>query len=151
MSESLELADLEERVFLLRRGGMTPNQIAVHLDMPITEVITHYNSYRKKVASHTMKRDEARELMVARYEGLVEQWYDMAMTGDQDAFDNVLKVLKDEVKVLQLDQLDPADRQVTQNILIVGEDRAQFIAALRAGRGEVADDEIMDGEEVADE
>ena len=141
----------EEKVFFLRRGGMSPTDIARQLDMTTTQVVDLYNSYRLKVGKHALKRDEARDLMVARYEGLVDTYYSAAINGDQEAFENVIKVLKDESKILQLDQLDPADRQVTQNILIIGDDRASFIEALREGRGDVVTGETIEGEEVTDE
>lgn len=152
MSEELASIDPEEielRVWHLRRGGLVVHQIAEHMGIPPAEVIEHYNSYRNKLARSTMSRDEAKDLLTARYEGLIAGWYDSAANGDEVALKAVTPLLRDEMKLFQLDQLDPNDRAVTQNILVIGDDKKSFIAALRAGRGQVDTDEIMDAEEEA--
>lgn len=90
-------------------------------------------------------------LLRARYDAILEANFDMALMGDKDSTDNVLKVLAAQVKLEQLDQMDPKDSQVTQNILVVGNDRKAFLEALAAGRRALAEDEKIDEEEDPDE
>ena len=142
---------LEERVFTMRRRGSSIQDIAKELDLTDNAVVVLYNAYRMRIAEHSTDREEAKMLMRSRYDALLSANFEMALMGDADATKTVLSVMRDQMRLEQLDQLDPRDSQVTQNILVIGNDRQAFLEALRAGRQPVAVDERIDEEEDAHE
>lgn len=142
---------LGEEIFRLRRGGTTISDIARQMKLSPSAVVAIYNDHRIRLAQHEITREESRMLLRARYDAILEANFDMALMGDKDSTDNVLKVLAAQVKLEQLDQMDPKDSQVTQNILVVGNDRKAFLEALAAGRRALAEDEKIDEEEDPDE
>lgn len=152
MSDELMSSDerqkiLQERVFDLRRRGLNIPEIADHLEITTDEAVVYYNDYRLRMAAAPRKREDLRDLYDSRYEHLISIWYPLAEDRDPEATKIVAGLMKEAVKIHQLDALDPADAGVTQNILIIGEDKAAFIEALQAGRGQVAVDEKMGEEE----
>lgn len=154
MSDELQIVGDEmmaEKIYYLRRSGYSVQEISERLDIQPNAVIALYNSMRMRMASNKIDRDELKSLLMERYEALLAVNFEMALQGDEDSTKNVLAILREEVKLNHLDQMDPSDAQVTQNILVVGNDREGFIEALRAGRKPVAVDETIEAEEEANE
>lgn len=150
MSDELMQNDpriLQEKVFARRRSGLSIPEIADELGITEDEAVLHYNDYRLRISVTPRKREDIKDLYDSRYEHLISIWYPLAEDRDPEATKIVAGLMKEAVKIHQLDALDPADSGVTQNILIVGEDKAAFIEALRSGRGQVAVDEKMGEEE----
>lgn len=149
----VELDDdlLGRQIFQMRRDGVSVEDISDRLQISINDVVSMYNGVRRELMRHQIERDEAKLLMSHRYEKMLETWFSLGVNGDEDAAKLALSVMRDQMKLHQLDQLDPSDRNVTQNILVVGKDKESFMAALQEGRAQVAVDESIDEEEESHE
>lgn len=137
----------DQQAYHLKLGGLSIPEIADKLEITETQAVEAYNRYRLRVASYSMDRDEVKQLLLARYETLFSVNWEMALQGDEESTKTAMTILRDEMKLNQLDQIDPADRNVTQNILVIGDDKKSFIEALQQGRQPVAVDEKIDEEE----
>lgn len=143
--------DMGYQVFCAKMAGLTTLEIANRYEMHPEEVIEVYSDYRVRLGQgNDIDRKEARQIEVDRLNHLQSAYYTSAMSGDIKAAELTLKIISQRINLLDLAAIDPRDKQAVQNILVVGESKKEFIEALMAGRG-VADDEIIDGEEAADE
>jgi len=71
---------------------------------------------------------------VARLDAMHAALWDKAMDGDVPAINSVLNISKQRAKITGIDLPDPTDKTVTAQVLVIGNDQAEFMAALKAGR-----------------
>jgi hypothetical protein len=155
MSSEVEVFDSERvtpgeiQIYHAKLAGFTIPEIAERFEMNTDEVISMYNSYRRKVAEFpsTKDREEALALEIDTLNHIQSAFYEQAASGDAKAAEIVLKYAMARTKLKQLDQVDPRDSAATTNILIVGNEREAFLQALAQGR----QTPVVEGEKIVDE
>lgn len=75
---------------------------------------------------------------IARLDELQAAWYEAAMV-DEKAATLVLNLMKQRHRLKGLDAMDISDRNMVANVLVIGDDKQQWIEALAQGknRGEI--------------
>ena len=127
-----------ERVYFMRKAGLSFVDIAADMDMTTGEVVGLFRSFQTQMAS-TYGLDDRKALVhleLDRLDDLQSKVWPEAMTGDLKAVESVLKIMTTRMKLMGLDQLTPGDAQQVANILVVGNDKAAFLEALTHGRGQ---------------
>lgn len=149
---------LGERVYHLKVGGLSMMEISVRLKTPIMDCAREFRAFQLnlvKVAdletrpqAVAMEMDRLDRLQSAHWKAATED-HDELVTigrGDQatsvmvtkppsiDAAKMVLAVMAQRAKLNGWDQLPPDDQAVTQTILVIGQNQAEYIAALQEGR-----------------
>lgn len=143
--------ELGRKVFHYRMAGDDIYDIADRLGVTIPIAMRAFREYANVVARDGDPEDRraAVELEVTRLDTLMQAWWqDATVGGDVRAAKIVLDTIVTRAKLQQLDKADVSDPQILQQVLIVGQNQAEFIKALQEGRalGRGPDDnEIVEG------
>lgn len=126
-----------QRIYHLRRSGMSFPEIAKMVDREhqVNWIMEMYRAYATQLSQQFTgnERRMLAQIELDRLDALQFSWWEMAQLDDKAA-GVVLKVMAMRQKLLQLDMPDPSDRNVQQTVLVIGNDKQEWMAALEHGR-----------------
>lgn len=136
--------EVAKQVWHLRKGGMGWEDIRDRVAEDYGSVLTlrqiadMYRDYLVVVTQMFSPEDRKQELAIEleRLNDLHGAFWTHALAGDKDAAKVVLDVARSRHKLLGLDLADAANKSVQQAVLIIGDDKAEWIAALANGRNQ---------------
>lgn len=128
--------DPGERIYHLRKAGISFSQIAKDFEMTTAEAVSYFRKFQTELAaSYSLDDRQALVLLeLERLDALQNSIWEAAVVGGLPSIDMVLKIMKQRVQLLQLDAVNPTDVAQVANILIVGGSKEEFLQAMREGR-----------------
>lgn len=139
------------KIYHLRKAGKSYSDIAEEIgdDDPVAlaKSMQYFMSELAAAYGQNERRTDAM-MELDRLDELQAAWWDNAKF-DKDAAGVVLKVMQIRQKLLGLDLPDPTNGTVQQQVLVIGNDTKEWMAALQAGReaGRSRDDDLEAEEE----
>jgi len=159
--EKFDPESLQRSVWHMRKMGMSWDAIATQInetyesELNAVQIATVYRTYMSSMVQVYGPEDRAHALALEleRLNDLQESVWPIAMRGDKDGVKSALDIMKQRHKLLGLDMVDGSDKQAVANILIVGEDKVQWMEALDHGRasGTIMPGAVEDDEEDTEE
>lgn len=128
--QEAKLVDVDE-VYRLRVKGLSPAQVAEAMDISVSQVAGAINTRLKLELSMITSEDREGmlKLEMDRYDALQAAHWDMAMAGDPQSSNIVIKIFAERAKRMQMDLLDPSTSQ--QTILVVAGSEQEYIKSLQ--------------------
>jgi hypothetical protein len=133
-------------------AGDSLYDIAEHLGVTVAVATKAYKAYSTAAARDGDPHDRtiATEVELARLDELMKAyWLDATQGGDKAAAKVVLDTINARIKLQKLDQLEARDGATLHQILVIGQNQAEFIRSLESGRKALAgpppDNEIVSG------
>lgn len=140
------------KVYHLRKAGKSFSEIAEEIGDDDPVALAKANQYFMSELLAAYGQDERRVnamLELDRLDELQAAWWDKAKFDTQSA-GVVLKIMQMRQKLLGLDLPDPTNGQIQQQVLVIGNDTREWMAALQAGKeaGTRRDDDLEAEEEL---
>jgi hypothetical protein len=123
-------------VYHLRKAGKSFSEIAEEIGDDDPAALAKANQYFMDELMAAYGQDDRRTnamLELDRLDELQAAWWDNAKF-DKASADVVLKVMQMRQKLLGLDLPDPTMGNVQQQVLVIGNDTREWMAALQAGK-----------------
>jgi len=145
MSRSVERYDVEQvsrRIWHSRKIGMNWDDIrddvnvTYNLDLTAQRIAMLYRERMVHLSTNYGAEDTIQELgmELERLNDLQNAHWAEAVSGDINSTKMVLDVMKQRHRLLGLDQLNAADALVQQTVLVIGQNKDEWVEALSHGK-----------------
>lgn len=146
-----------------RKIGHSWDDIVEEIEMNHGVRLTHahlanlYNTHHAALSSMVSAEERQQRLMIAlaQLDELQSAHWNQAVLGDPVSSKFVLDVLKERHRILGLDRADGTDTAIQQTVLVIGQNKDEWVEALTHGKNNrvimpgVARDDGSDAEETS--